>query len=111
MDTSSDKNISMNTRLSKFKKDLKSLIKECKYDTRKGNSNTIRSRVQKLQHDAERVLSNPNNKESLQALVNSINSVFEVCIDKNKLAKMEKKPDVTKEGWSVDISDDESFFN
>jgi hypothetical protein len=90
MNTSDGDDISMNTRLSKFKKDLKNLIKECKYDVRKGNNNNIGSRIQKLQHDAERVLSNPNNRESLQALVNSINSVFEVCLDKNKVAEAAK---------------------
>lgn len=99
---------SVNTTLSKFKKDLKELIKECKNDEKMGKSNELRSKVSDLRTAAERVLTNPKDNENLQSLVNAINAIFEKCIDKSKLPK--SKNSAKTESYNMNLSEDEDFF-
>ena len=99
---------SVNTTLSRFKKDLKELIKECKNDEKMGKSNELRSKVSDLRTSAERVLTNPKDSENLQSLVNAINAIFEKCIDKSKLPK--SKNSAKTESYSMNLSKDKDFF-
>jgi hypothetical protein len=99
---------SVNTMMSRFKKDLKELVKECKNDEKMGKSNELRSKVSALRIAAEHALANPKDNENLQSLVNAINAIFEKCIDKSKLPK--SKNSAKTESYSMNLSEDEDFF-